>query len=331
MRELGAVLRMSEAGGRRARRPPGGPRRGPDDDPQHGAGAPEHARRAAPDARDAGRDGAAVQADRRLPAHRHGEDGRAADLPAGRHERHTDGLPQPVLQRAGVLARHRAAARHRPGHPRARGLDPHAALGAQPDVEPPAVPRHQRHGPRRGVDDDLRLARARGGAALLPEGHRPAHEPQLRAPGRRRGGPPARLARRRAAAARPDPAAARRVRRADDRSADLARAVAGRRRDHPDRGRRPGRHRAGAALDGRQLGHPPRDAVHEVPRGRVRRHRRHVRRRLRPLRDPPQRGPRVDAHRAPGARHDAGGRLPDPGQEGHAAAAAPASTSRWRR
>ena len=42
---------------------------------------------------------------------------------------------------------------------------------------------------------------------------------------------------------------------------------------------------------------------------------------LRPLRDPPQRGPRVDAHRAPDPRQDAGRRLPHPGQEGDAAAA----------
>ena len=122
-------------------------------------------------------------------------------------------------------------------HPRAGGVDPHADVRAEPDVEPPAVPRHQRHGPRRGVDDDLRLARARGGAALLPEGHRPADEPQLHPPRRRRRRPPAGLARRRAAPARPDPAAARRVRHADDRPADLARAAAGRRRDHARRRR----------------------------------------------------------------------------------------------
>ena len=42
-----------------------------------------------------------------------------------------------------------------------RAVDPHAAVRAEPDGEPPAVPGHQRHGPRRGVDDDLRLARAR--------------------------------------------------------------------------------------------------------------------------------------------------------------------------
>ena len=74
---------------------------------------------------------------------------------------------------------------------------------------------------------------------------------------------------------------------------------------------------------GVELGHPPGHALHEVPGGRLRRHRRHVRRRLRPLRHPPQRGPRVDAHRAPDPRQDADRRLPDPGQEGHAAAAGP--------
>ena len=226
-----------------ARRSAGGPRRGPDDDPQHGPGPPEHARRAAADAGDAGRDGAAVQADHRLPAHRHGEDRRAPDLPAGRHQRHADGLPQPVLQRAGVLARHREAARHRRRHPRARGVDPDADVGAQPDGQPPRVPGDQRHGPRRGVDDDLRLARARGGAAVLPEGHRPADEPQLHPRRRCRRRPAAGLARRRAAAARADPAPPRRVRHPDDRPADLARAAAGRRRDHADRGHRPRRHR----------------------------------------------------------------------------------------
>ena len=44
-------------------------------------------------------------------------------------------------------------------------VDPHAAGRAQPHVVAPPVPGHQRHGPRRGVDDDLRLARARVHAA----------------------------------------------------------------------------------------------------------------------------------------------------------------------
>ena len=45
--------------------------------------------------------------------------------------------------------------------------------------QPPAVPGHQRHGHRRRLDDDLRLAGAGDRAALPPEGHRPADEPQL--------------------------------------------------------------------------------------------------------------------------------------------------------
>ncbi len=74
---------------------------------------------------------------------------------------------------------------------------------------------------------------------------------------------------------------------------------------------------------GRRVGPAARHAVPPLRRGRVRRHRRVVRRLVRPLRDPPQRDPRVDAHRPPGPRPDADGRLPHPGQEGHAAAARP--------
>ena len=88
------------------------------------------------------------------------------------------------------------------------------------------------------------------------------------------------------------------------------------------RGDRPRRHRPDPALDRASTWDLRRDMPYlhydeidfDVDR-------RHVRRRVRPLRDPPQRGPRVDAHRAPDPRPDAGGRLPDPGQEGHAAAA----------
>ena len=49
-----------------------------------GPAAPVDPRRAAPHARARRRDGAAHQADHRLPAHRHGEDGRGADLRPGR-------------------------------------------------------------------------------------------------------------------------------------------------------------------------------------------------------------------------------------------------------
>ena len=146
--------------------------RGSDDDHQHGPAAPQHARRVAADARTARRGSAALQADHRLPPHRHGEDRREPHVHAGWHQRHAHGLRQPAQQRAGVLDGHREVARHRRRHPRARGVDAHAAQRAEPHEQPPAVPRHQRHGHRRGVDDDLRLARARRGAALLPEGHR---------------------------------------------------------------------------------------------------------------------------------------------------------------
>ena len=126
------------------------------------------------------------------------------------------------------------------------------------------------------VDDALRLARARGGAAVLREGHRPADEPQLH-PARRRGRRPARrLARRRAAAARHDPAAPRRVRHADDRPADLARAAAGRRRHHHRGVHRPRRHRPDPALHRLRLGPAPRHAVPRLRPGRLRRRRRHA-------------------------------------------------------
>ena len=64
-------------------------------------------------------------------------------------------------------------------HPAPGPVDPHAAVRAEPHVVPPAVPRHQRHGPRRGVDDDLRLARAGRDAAAARDDHGPADEPQL--------------------------------------------------------------------------------------------------------------------------------------------------------
>ena len=61
---------------------------------------------------------------------------------------------------------------------------------------PHAVHGHQRHGPRCGVDDAVRLARARGAAALPGARHRPADEPQLHPPGWGGRRPPGRLARR---------------------------------------------------------------------------------------------------------------------------------------
>ena len=52
-------------------------------------------------------------------------------------------------------------------------------------------------------------------------------------------------------------------------------------------------HRAGAALDRRRVGPAAQHAVPALRQGRVRRRRRHLRRRVRPLRHPPQRDARV--------------------------------------
>ncbi len=117
------------------------------------------------------------------------------------------------------------------------------------------------------------------------------------------------------------PGQPRRVRRPPHRPADLARAPPGRRRDHRRGGHRPRRHRPDPALHRRAVGPAPRHPVPALRRGRLRRRRRRLRRLLRPLRHPPQRDPRVDPDRPPDPRPDAHGRLPDPGQEGHAAAA----------
>ncbi len=57
----------------------------------------------------------------------------------------------PLVERARVLDGGRAAPRPRAA--RARHVDPHAARRAQPHRVAPAVPGHERHGPRRGLDD----------------------------------------------------------------------------------------------------------------------------------------------------------------------------------
>jgi NADH-quinone oxidoreductase subunit D len=157
--------------------------------------------------------------------------------------------------------------------------------------------------------------------ALLREGHRPADEPQLHPPRRRGRRPARRLARRRAAVPRllPQP---RRVRRAHHRPAHLARAPPGVGVITPRRPRLgatgPILRSTGVAWDlRRDLPYLRYDQVDfDVLVGQLRRL-------LRPLRHPPQRDPRVDAHRPPDPRPHAPGRLPHPGQEGHAAAAGP--------
>ena len=297
-------------------------RRRRDDDHQHGAAAPEHPRGAAAHARAPGRDGAALQAGRRLPPHRHGEDGRGAHVPPG---------PAPTSPAWTTSRRCSTSWCSRMATEALLEVElpPRAMWIRMLITELNRMASHllflatQRHGPRRGVDDALRLARARGGAALLPEDHRPADEPQLHPPRRRGRRPAGRLGRGRRPPPRADPAAARRVRRPHDQPADLARAAAGRRRDHRPGGAGPRRHRPHPALDRRGLGPAPRHALPDLRRGRLRRDRGQLRRRLRPLRRPAGRGPGVDQDRVADPREDAGGRLPGPGQEGHAAAAGP--------
>ena len=63
-----------------------------------------------------------------------------------------------------------------------------------------------------------------------------------------------------------------------------------------------GRHRPHPALHRRAVGPAPQPAVPRLRRGGVRRHRRHVRRLLRPLRHPPRRGARIAEDRAPDPR-----------------------------
>ncbi len=55
---------------------------------------------------------------------------------------------------------------------RTRHLDPHDDVRAVADGVAPVVPSDERHGHRRGVDDALRLARARRGVAHLRVRHR---------------------------------------------------------------------------------------------------------------------------------------------------------------
>ena len=85
-------------------------------------------------------------------------------------------------QRAQVLPRGRAAARHRgssgPG-------DPGADERAEPHLVAPRVARDRGHGARRRERDALRLPRARGAARHLRGNDRPAHEPRVH-PHRRR-------------------------------------------------------------------------------------------------------------------------------------------------
>ena len=156
---------------------------------QHGPAAPVDPRRAPADPRARGRDGHRGPLRHRLPAHRHREEHGVPLLGAGRHVLHPDGLPLAVLQRDDLLPRRRAAARHRGRHPREGPGHAGPAHGAQPHLLPPGLHRHRRHGDRRADRDDDRLPRARAGARPVRADHRPAHEPRVHPPRRRRPGP----------------------------------------------------------------------------------------------------------------------------------------------
>ena len=207
-------------------------------------------------------------------------------------------------------------------HPRAGGVDPHAARRAQPDGS------HLLFLATNGMD--------LGAVSMMIYGWREREEvlrffqkvTGLRMnhnyirPGGVAADLPAGLARRRAAPARPDPAAARRVRHADDRPADLARAAAGRRRDHRRRRRWPSAPPARSCAapastwdlrrDMPYLHYP--EVEFDVIVGSYGDAFDRYAIRLNEVRESMQ-------HRPPDPRPDAGRRLPHPGQEGHAAAA----------
>ena len=107
-------------------------------------------------------------------------------------------------------------------------------MRAQPDLLPPGLHRDRRHGDRRADRDDDRLPRARAGPRPVRADHRPADEPRVHPPRRRRPGPAARRARPDPRLHRADEEAAPRVRRALQRQPDL---------QGPPRGRRPPRPR----------------------------------------------------------------------------------------
>ena len=189
------------------------------DDRQHGAAAPQHARRAAAGAGARRRNRALGGADDRLPAHRHREDHRAEEVAAGHPARRADGLPERAVQQHGVLHVGRAAAR--PRDPRARARHPRAHRRAAAHQQPSGLARHARHGSRRRVGDALLLPRARAAAEHQRDARRLPPVPELHARRRPARGSAARLPRGGARVSRSLPPEARRVRRPADEERDL--------------------------------------------------------------------------------------------------------------
>ena len=164
------------------------------DDHQHGSAAPVDPRRAAAHdgarrrrgrPRQAGRSATSTPAWRR-PARSSRTCRAAPTSPAWTTRRRSRN--ELVYSHGG-----RAAARRRGARPRAMWIRM-MLVELNRIVVAPAVPGDERHGHRRGLDDALRLARARRGAAPARDDHRPADEPQLHPPRRRRRRPARRLA-----------------------------------------------------------------------------------------------------------------------------------------
>ena len=167
------------------------------DDRQHGAAAPQHARRAAAGARARWRDSRLRVADDRLPPHRHREDHRTEEVAAGDPARGADGLPERAVQQHGVLPVGREAARRRGA--RAGAEHPRAARRAAAHQQPPGVARHPRHGSGRRLGDALLLPRARAAAQHQRDARRLPPVSELHADRRPSRRPAARLSRRRRA------------------------------------------------------------------------------------------------------------------------------------
>ena len=172
-----------------------------------GPAAPVDPRRAPAHARARRRDGAAHQADHRLPPHRHGEDGRGAHLRPG---------VAPTSPAWTTCRRSTTSWCCRWPSRRCSGVEmpPRSDWIRMLMVELNRVSSHLMWMATNGMDhrvdvhDDLRLPRARDDPGLLREDHRPADEPQLH-PARGHGRRPARRVggrRRRSSATRSCPA-----------------------------------------------------------------------------------------------------------------------------
>ena len=205
------------------------------DDREHGAAAPQHARRAAARARARRREHRLGRPDDRLPAHRHREDLRTEEVAAGHPARRADGLPRRAVEQPRVLPVGREAARHRGGDSGARHLDPGAHRRVAAAVEPSRLARDARHGSRRHHGHALLLPRARAAAQHQRDDRGLPDVPELPPDRRSAGGSAARVPRRRHRVPRQVSGEARRVREAPHEEPGLAQAHQRRRLSVPRR------------------------------------------------------------------------------------------------